>query len=63
MFYLRDENYEKCLKTFYITDCGSCYTFAGIAVIEAAMCRKSKQCVKLSEQEVVECTKSEVFAI
>ncbi|CAG9812146.1 unnamed protein product [Chironomus riparius] len=36
--------------------CGSCYAFAAIGVIESSMCRFHGVCVKLSEQEAMECT-------
>jgi len=36
--------------------CGSCYAFAAIGVIESSMCRYHGVCVKLSEQEAMECT-------
>jgi C1A family cysteine protease len=36
--------------------CGSCYAFAAIGVIESSMCRFHGNCVKLSEQEAMECT-------
>ncbi|XP_070509110.1 uncharacterized protein [Chironomus tepperi] len=36
--------------------CGSCYAFAAIGVIESSMCRYHNICVKLSEQEAMECT-------
>lgn len=35
--------------------CGSCYSFAGIAAIEAQACKNFGQCTKLSEQEAMEC--------
>ena len=37
-------------------NCGSCYAFAAIGVIESSMCRYFGSCVKLSEQEAMECT-------
>lgn len=37
-------------------NCGSCYAFAAIGVIESSMCRYHGICVKLSEQEAMECT-------
>lgn len=37
--------------------CGSCYAFAAIGVIESSMCRFHGKCVKLSEQEAMECTR------
>lgn len=40
----------------YQGQCGSCYSFAGVAAIEAHACKNFGQCVKLSEQETMECT-------
>lgn len=37
-------------------DCGSCYAFAAIGVLESSMCLYHGNCVKLSEQEAMECT-------
>jgi C1A family cysteine protease len=36
--------------------CGSCYAFAAAGALESSMCRYYGQCVKLSEQEMMDCT-------
>ncbi|KAG5669343.1 hypothetical protein PVAND_017231 [Polypedilum vanderplanki] len=36
--------------------CGSCYAFAAAGALEGSMCRYFGKCVKLSEQEMMECT-------
>jgi C1A family cysteine protease len=37
-------------------NCGSCYAFSAVGAIEGSMCRYHGTCVKLSEQEAMECT-------
>ncbi|KAG5678086.1 hypothetical protein PVAND_007788 [Polypedilum vanderplanki] len=37
--------------------CGCCYAHAGTGVIEAHACKHFGKCIKLSEQEALECTK------